>query len=112
MIILLHSLRWLLFNSKKKRTKSLPASSVIKRDFRLVVVTVIVSMTATAARTTAAFFQVFFSRNASEFQGLGDVLGHRLVNVVQFFLRVHETHRNWILQQGIAIFFERRNFIG
>lgn len=66
--------------------------------------------TATAAATaTAAHF--LFGRQTSEFEGLIDVLMDRLLDLVQFFLRVHEIPGHGVLHQAFAMLLEVSNLL-
>jgi hypothetical protein len=66
---------------------------------------------ATTTVTATAGFKIFFRRDPAEFERLGNMLSHSLMDVMQFFLRVQETSRHGIAQERFTIFFKRGNFL-
>jgi len=67
-------------------------------------------MAAAVAVAAAGVAEVFGGGNAAGFERLGDIFLNRVLQVVQFLLRIEETARNGIGQQRVALFLEIGDF--
>ena len=63
--------------------------------------------TATATARTA--FKIGFFRHAAEFKSFADVLGNRLLNLLEFLLGVEETATDGVIHKAIPQSFEFRD---
>ncbi len=68
------------------------------------------AVSAAAAMAAGTGFQIGFRGQAPEFEGLGNVLINRFVDLMQFFLRVEKASGHGIFQQSVTVFFEGGNF--
>ena len=59
--------------------------------------------TATAAVAARTLLEIFFLRQATEFQRLGDLLGHGFLQFMQRLLRIEEAARHGIAQDRFAL---------
>ena len=62
-------------------------------------------MATTIAAAATALLHFFRARHAAEFERLGDILVHSFLNLMEILLRFHETGRDWICHQHVAVFF-------
>jgi hypothetical protein len=67
-------------------------------------------MVAAAAVAAGTFLQILLGGNAAQFERLADQLLHPLLQFVHFLLRVNEPFAHRIIQKGIALGIELRDF--
>ena len=65
---------------------------------------------AAAAVAAGAVVKVAFLRDAAEFEGLADVLGDGLLQLVHLLLGIKETAANRVVDEGFAEFFKGGDF--
>src|SRR6478752_160423 len=69
-----------------------------------------VAVIATAAVAAGALLEIFFFWQAPEFQGLGDLLGHRFLELMQGLLRIEEASRHRIAQNRFTLLLKFADF--
>jgi hypothetical protein len=65
-----------------------------------------------AAVAAAASFHLFFAGHAAEFECLGDVLIHGLLDLMEILLRFDETGGDWIRDERVTFLFVCGDFFG